>query len=263
MLLKQPCTRPRIEDKNILAANLNSPTIHLYEVLYNPQSYDVLFQSQAQITQWLSALFEHEFCLNGKKCVIESTSLNNGFLILNLTEDKFQWLSSDTVASASFHPRIYLSKFKHSDAEINDNNKTKNDNPLWFSFTEDHYISSLQLLPIVTLSTFLQKHHLKYSHVTKKETCIVIVKEFLKLVASVTNISDKNLCKKLNIPVGIANRKKMMFELFKQSFGHEILLLLMTPPNQDEFQFYCPYKYNLKSYSCHTEEEFLYIFKRH
>ena len=53
----------------------------------------------------------------------------------------------------------------------------------------------------------------------------------------------------------------MMFELFKQSFGCEILLLLMTPPNQDEFQFYCPFKYNLKRYSCHTEEEFYTSFK--
>ena len=90
MLLKQPCTHPQIEDENILDANINSSPIHLYEVLYNPQLYDVLFQSQPQITQWLSALFQYEFCLNGKRCVIESTSLNNGFLILNLTEDKFQ-----------------------------------------------------------------------------------------------------------------------------------------------------------------------------
>jgi hypothetical protein len=193
------------------------------------QSTGFQWESQALITQWLSALFQHEFSLNGKKCEIESTSLNNGFLMINLSENTYQWLSNDTIASASFHPCIYIFKFENSNDEINDNNSNKNNNPLQFSFTEDHYISSVQLLPKATLSSFLQIHSLKYSNKTKKDICSVIVKEFLKLVASVMDISDENLCKKLKISIGI---------------------------NQDESQFICPYRYNVRSYACHTELEF-------
>jgi len=256
VLHKEPCTCPQVDDEDIENANVNSSIVHPYEVLYNPQPYDTLFQSQGQISQWLSDLFQHEFSLNGKKYDIEATSLNNGFLIINLTENKYQWLSSDTIASASFHPHIYIPKFKYSDDEINDANRNKNNNPPWFSFTEEHYISSLQLLPKVTVSNFLQMHNLKYGNKTKRDMYIIIVEEFLKVVANVADISDENLCQKLKISIWIADRRKMMFEFFKQLFGDEILLSLMMPPNQDESQIYCPYRYNLKSYTQHTGQEF-------
>ena len=256
VLHKKPCTHPRVDDEDVQNANIGSSAVHPYEVLYNPHSYDVLFQSQHQISQWLSDLFQHEFSVHGKKHEIETTTLNNGFLILNLTENKYQWLSNDAIANASFHPHIYISKFKNDDAEINENNNIKNNNPLWLSFTEDHYISSLQYLPKVTLSQFLQMHNLKYGNKTKSDICVIIVREFLKVIASVADISDEDLCKKLKISNGIANRWKMMFQLFKQLFGDEILLSLMTPPNQDESQFFCPYRYNLKSYTHLTQPEF-------
>ena len=131
-----------------------------------------------------------------KKHEIETTTLNNDFLILNLTENKYQWLSNDAIANASFHPCIYISKFKNDDAEINDNNNTKNNNPLCLSFTEDHHISSLQYLPKVTFSKFLQMHNLRYGNKTKRDICVIIVREFLKVITSVADISDEDLCKK-------------------------------------------------------------------
>ena len=67
VLHKKPCMCPRVDDEDVQNANIDSSAVHPYELLYNPHSYDALFQSQNQINQWLSDLFQHELAVQGKK----------------------------------------------------------------------------------------------------------------------------------------------------------------------------------------------------
>ena len=252
-LLKQACSHSRIEDEQQCPPHDTEIDIGSYpdhfNALYYPEYHKNVFNSESLTCQWLCDIFKTEYEVQHKEYMFVASRMNNGFLIYNISIDCFLWLSDFDVCSSLFHPRSYLFKFSKTE-------KASYSNPLWFSFEKNHYLASLSSISWQELQNFFASKHFQSRHKRKVDFCEILVDEFFKVIDSIKDLSDEELCKILNIKLGFADRNKMMYEHVKSFFNKKILEAFMIPPNHIESKDYCPYKYHLSKYMRHSDSNF-------